>query len=56
MAPIPINISELVGGTPLVSIPRMLEGTAAADNGVELFAKLESFNPGEASRIGSVWR
>src|SRR5439155_20888403 len=34
--------------------PRMLEGTAAADNGVELFAKLESFNPGGSvkDRIG----
>jgi len=34
----------------------MLDGTAAADTGVELFAKLESFNPGEASRIASAWR
>src|SRR5438552_13512950 len=32
----------------------MLEGTAAADNGVELFAKLEAFNPGGSvkDRIG----
>ena len=32
----------------------MLEGTAAADNGIELFAKLESFNPGGSvkDRIG----
>ena len=32
----------------------MLEGTAAADSGVELFAKLESFNPGGSvkDRIG----
>ncbi len=32
----------------------MLQGTAAADNGVELFAKLESFNPGGSvkDRIG----
>jgi cysteine synthase A len=54
MAPIPINISELVGDTPLVGLPRMLEGTAAAENGVELFAKLESFNPGGSvkDRIG----
>jgi cysteine synthase len=54
MAQIPINIAELVGGTPLVGIPRMLDGTAAADNGVELFAKLESFNPGGSvkDRIG----
>ncbi|HTA35820.1 MAG TPA: cysteine synthase A, partial [Solirubrobacteraceae bacterium] len=54
MAPIPINISELVGDTPLVALPRMLEGTAAAENGVELFAKLESFNPGGSvkDRIG----
>ncbi len=54
MAQIPINISELIGGTPLVGLPRMLEGTAAAENGVELFAKLESFNPGGSvkDRIG----
>jgi cysteine synthase A len=54
MAGIPINISELVGSTPLVGLPRMLAGTAAADTGVELFAKLESFNPGGSvkDRIG----
>jgi cysteine synthase A len=54
MAQIPINISELVGETPLVGLPRMLEGTPAAENGVELFAKLESFNPGGSvkDRIG----
>jgi cysteine synthase len=54
VARIPINISELVGGTPIVALPRMLEGTPAADNGVELFAKLESLNPGGSvkDRIG----
>src|SRR6202050_279673 len=54
MGPIPINIDELVGGTPLVGLPRMLAGTPAADNDVELFAKLESFNPGGSvkDRIG----
>jgi cysteine synthase A len=54
MARIPINIAELVGGTPLVGINRMLEGSPAAENGVELFAKLESFNPGGSvkDRIG----
>jgi cysteine synthase len=54
MSRIPINIAELVGETPLVGIPRMLEGTPAADNGVELFAKLEAFNPGGSvkDRIG----
>src|SRR5438445_3584106 len=54
MAGIPINIAEFVGDTPLVGIPRMLEGTAAAGNGVELFAKLEAFNPGGSvkDRIG----
>jgi cysteine synthase A len=51
---IPINISELVGGTPIVALPRLLEGTPAAENGVELFAKLESLNPGGSvkDRIG----
>jgi cysteine synthase A len=54
MAQIPINISQLVGGTPLIALPRMLEGTPAEDNGVELFAKLESLNPGGSvkDRIG----
>src|SRR5205814_878177 len=54
MARIPINISELVGNTPLVALPRMLEGTPAADRGVQLYAKLESFNPGGSvkDRIG----
>jgi cysteine synthase A len=53
MAQIPINIAELVGGTPLVGLPRMLEDSAAAD-GVELFAKLEALNPGGSvkDRIG----
>jgi cysteine synthase A len=53
MAGIPINIAELVGGTPLVGLPRMLDG-GAAENGVELFAKLEAFNPGGSvkDRIG----
>ncbi|MGO8705500.1 MAG: cysteine synthase A [Candidatus Brocadiia bacterium] len=54
MSQIPINIADLVGGTPLVGIPRMLEGTPAADSGVELFAKLEAYNPGGSvkDRIG----
>jgi cysteine synthase A len=54
MPGIPINISELVGDTPLVALPQMLAGTAAADNGVQLFAKLEAFNPGGSvkDRIG----
>jgi cysteine synthase A len=54
MARIPINIAELVGGTPLVAIQRMLEGGAGAEGGVELFAKLEAFNPGGSvkDRIG----
>jgi cysteine synthase A len=54
MAQIPINISQLVGSTPLVELRDMLAGTPAADNGVRLFAKLESFNPGGSvkDRIG----
>ncbi len=53
MGAIPINIAELVGGTPLVSLPSLLEGPAA-ENGVQLFAKLEAFNPGGSvkDRIG----
>jgi cysteine synthase A len=54
MPGIPINIAEFVGNTPLLALPRMLEGTAAADSGVQLFAKLEAFNPGGSvkDRIG----
>jgi cysteine synthase len=54
MARIPINIAELVGDTPLLALGHMLEGTAAAAQGVELFAKLEAFNPGGSvkDRIG----
>jgi cysteine synthase A len=53
MSQIPINIAELVGGTPLIGLPGMLEDTAA-ENGVELFAKLEALNPGGSvkDRIG----
>jgi cysteine synthase A len=54
MGSIPINIAELVGGTPIVALPRMLEDTPAAGSGVQLFAKLESLNPGGSvkDRIG----
>jgi len=53
MGAIPINIAELVGDTPLVSLPTLLEGPPA-ENGVQLFAKLEAFNPGGSvkDRIG----
>jgi cysteine synthase A len=53
VAQIPINISQLVGNTPLVALPRML-GERATENAVELFAKLEAFNPGGSvkDRIG----
>jgi cysteine synthase A len=53
MPRIPINIAELVGDTPLVALPQLLEGPAT-DSGVELFAKLESQNPGGSvkDRIG----
>jgi cysteine synthase len=54
MGSIPINIAELVGGTPMVRLERMLVGTPAQDSGVELYAKLEVFNPGGSvkDRIG----
>jgi cysteine synthase A len=53
MSQIPINIAELVGDTPLVGLPSLLEEAGAAA-GVELFAKLESLNPGGSvkDRIG----
>jgi cysteine synthase A len=54
MGSIPINISQLVGDTPLVQLTRMPRGTPAQDSGVELYAKLEAFNPGGSvkDRIG----
>ncbi|HTA15597.1 MAG TPA: cysteine synthase A [Solirubrobacteraceae bacterium] len=54
MGSIPINIAELVGGTPIVQMTRMLEGSPAESSGVELYAKLEAFNPGGSvkDRIG----
>ena len=50
MARIPISISETVGRTPMVQLTRMLP----PDSGVELFGKLEAFNPGGSvkDRIG----
>jgi cysteine synthase A len=49
MTRIPINISEHVGRTPMVQLTRMPD-----DHGVQLFAKLEQFNPGGSvkDRIG----
>jgi cysteine synthase len=48
MARIPINIAEFVGGTPMLQLTRMVP------EGVELYAKLEAFNPGGSvkDRIG----
>src|SRR5437868_8058722 len=52
MGRIPVNIAEYVGSTPMVQLTRMLPPDAA--EGVELFAKVESFNPGGSvkDRIG----
>src|SRR5205085_4950605 len=49
MAPIPINIAEWVGRTPMVQLTRLLPDTPA-----QLFGKLEMFNPGGSvkDRIG----
>jgi cysteine synthase A len=54
MASIPINIAELIGRTPILRLRRMLADIAAAESGVELYAKLEAFNPGGSvkDRIG----
>jgi cysteine synthase len=51
MAQIPINIAEHVGRTPMVQLSRVLDDAA---DGVELFAKLEAYNPGGSvkDRIG----
>jgi cysteine synthase len=53
MSRIPINIAELVGETPLVSLGQLLP-EQARERGVELVAKLESRNPGGSvkDRIG----
>jgi cysteine synthase A len=52
MAGIPVNIADYVGATPVVKLSRMLP--ADAMEGAELFAKVESFNPGGSvkDRIG----
>jgi cysteine synthase A len=49
MAQIPTNIAEHVGRTPMVQLTRVLP-----DGEIELFAKLEAFNPGASvkDRIG----
>ena len=49
MAPIPINIADYVGRTPMVQLTRL-----APDAPAELFAKLEMLNPGGSvkDRIG----
>lgn len=48
MPSIPVNIAEHVGGTPMIELTRL------APEGVRLFGKLESFNPGGSvkDRIG----
>jgi cysteine synthase len=54
MGAIPIDIAGLVGNTPLIRLKRVLAGSAAQAAGVELYAKLEAFNPGGSvkDRIG----
>jgi cysteine synthase len=51
MPRIPINIAEHVGNTPMIQLTRVLDGAA---EGVEVFAKLEAYNPGGSvkDRIG----
>src|SRR3954469_13239329 len=52
MGRIPINIAEYVGRTPIVQLTRLLGEDAA--EGVEVYAKVESLNPGGSvkDRIG----
>jgi cysteine synthase A len=52
MTRIPINIADLIGNTPLVQLTRLLPDDAA--EGVELYGKLEVYNPGGSvkDRIG----
>ncbi len=53
MSGIPINIADLIGETPLMGLPALL-GEAERQAGTELYAKLESRNPGGSvkDRIG----
>jgi cysteine synthase len=53
MSSTPINIAQLVGDSPIVQLRRMLDSDASA-SGVQLFAKLEAYNPGGSvkDRIG----
>ncbi len=53
MSRIPINIAELVGDTPLVGLPGLLEEHRRED-GVQVYGKVESRNPGGSvkDRIG----
>ena len=50
MPPIPVNIADHIGNTPMVRLTRLLPD----DVDVELYAKLEAFNPGGSvkDRIG----
>jgi cysteine synthase A len=52
MGKIPIGISDCIGRTPLIQLTRLPGGDA---NGIELFVKLESMNPGGSvkDRIGA---
>ncbi len=54
MPRIPINIAELVGETPLVELPRLLGERERRGDGVQLYGKVESANPGGSvkDRIG----
>lgn len=53
MSRIPINIADLVGGTPMVELTHLL-GDKAREQGARLFGKLEALNPGGSvkDRIG----
>jgi cysteine synthase A len=54
MGAIPINISQLIGNTPLLQLQRILADTPTGGAPVSLYAKLEAFNPGGSvkDRIG----
>jgi cysteine synthase A len=54
MAAIPINIAELVGGTPIVELRRLARARLGESPGATLYGKVEAFNPGGSvkDRIG----
>jgi plasmid stabilization system protein ParE len=52
MPRIPVNIADHVGNTPMIRLTRLVPDGVD----VELYGKLEAFNPAARSRTASAWR